>query len=333
MKIWFCTTCSDRKGETTRLEHIQQTLPQNLSDNPDGEGFETRFVVLNYGDKGGLHEWITTDDVTRQAIEDERLIYARTDQPYFRMGHAKNMAHRMAINYAADTDVICNLDADNWLGQNFSGALFGLFSTNSNVIINPSNEISKKFKSDERGFYGRVALTVGNFKALGGYREAFKGWGDEDTDLTRRARSFGLKYLRFSDVDYLNIITHDNSTRVANMFGTAEEVKAEEERITRQKSLAGIRKVFKAAVERAAFMVRPTVAQLGTHFGMGHINFKGLQQVNEVVGPLKGFWSNTFNGVFRGYFNSSLTGYIELARGRLAGERIISLKDPGGGPQ
>ncbi|MEM9469595.1 MAG: galactosyltransferase-related protein [Pseudomonadota bacterium] len=312
---------------------MQQTLVKNITDNPDTADFQPRFVVLNYGDKGGLHDWIITEPQVVQAIKDGKLIYARTDQKHFRMAHSKNMAHRIAIEHADPNDIICNLDADNWTGQGFAEALYDLFSRDRQIILNPSNEVSKRFALDERGFYGRIALTVENFVALGGYRENFQGWGEEDTDLTRRARRIGLKHCRFNETGYIQIIGHDNETRVRNMYETKEEVEREIARINERNSLSGMKKFAVAAFERAAFIIRPVVAHLGTQFGMGQINFVGLNAVDQFIGPLKTKGSNLYNQVFRGYFQAKPSGYIELLRGRAFGERVISLKGPDGPPQ
>ena len=96
--VFFATTC---KGRT---QHLRQTLPQNMADNP-----AAYFLVLDYGSTDDLQDFLAT-------IQDPRLIHYRfpTSAP-FHMAHAKNMAHRLALLNGAD--IIANLDADNYAAR------------------------------------------------------------------------------------------------------------------------------------------------------------------------------------------------------------------------
>src|SRR5580692_6905946 len=97
MKIAFCTTCRGR------VQHLKLTLPQNLLDNP-----EALFIVVDYGSPDDLLSFLSS-------IENERLIVYSLKSDCFRMAHAKNVAHRIAIR--AGADVLVNLDADNYTGK------------------------------------------------------------------------------------------------------------------------------------------------------------------------------------------------------------------------
>ena len=103
LKISFCTTC---KG---RLEHLKQTLPANIE---ACKGYpNTEFVILDYDSRDGLEQWIK--DNFQEEIKSGLVRYAKLDGATdFKMAHAKNMVHRLATG-----DVLCNVDADNFLAS------------------------------------------------------------------------------------------------------------------------------------------------------------------------------------------------------------------------
>lgn len=274
MKVSFCTTC---KG---RLQHLQQTLPQNLRDNPNEDGLEIEFVILNYGDNTGMHEWMTTDPLISSEIEAGRVVYARTQQPVFRMAHAKNMAHRLATG-----DVVCNVDADNFTGSGFAQALARRFEKTPNIVINPSYSITKDKRRDASGLFGRMAIMRDTFDLLGGYDETYQGWGGEDTNLTRRARLMGIRYVRFDDWAFLNVIPHENAERVANMFQDESDRQRELEKIEDYKNSRKLRKIWNASRDRLPLFFKPLIANSGSHFGLGHIDFLNTEHVDSTIAP------------------------------------------------
>ena len=213
MKISFCTTCMDR------AKHLKETLPENILNNPPAEGLDVEFVVLNYNTtKDNLHEWILNDPEMKKHIESGLVRYARTTDPEnFHMAHAKNMAHRLATG-----DVLCNLDADNFLGKGFAEMLQRHFSDNMDIVMNPSHKIYKIFSPDEGGVFGRIAISRDNFYAINGYDETFTEWGGEDDDLMRRAKALGAKHIKFENLNYMKVIAHTNEERIINMVQKAK---------------------------------------------------------------------------------------------------------------
>lgn len=301
-----------------RLEHLQQTLPQNLLGNLNTDDVEVEFVVLNYGDKDGMHEWMTTDSQIQEEIEAGRIVYARTEQPVFRMAHAKNMAHRLASG-----DVVCNVDADNFTGKGFAAALADFFEREPNTIINPAySTLRKHTDTDRHGVFGRIAMTRQNYELLGGYDESYEGWGGEDTNLTRRARMHGILYKRFEAEDYLHVIPHGDDVRVKNMFTDDRARKKGEEKVRFYKGATGLQKIWKASKDRLPLFVRSRTANSGTHFGLGRINFLDNREVNLEIKPLTGVRSRLFNSLAR------VKHLPNLFRDRLSPE-VISLKGPG----
>jgi hypothetical protein len=166
--ISYCTTCRER------LHHLQQTLPHNLAKHNRAD---VEFIVLDYNSEDGLSTWIS--DTFQSEIASGQLKCLRTTEPQcFHMAHAKNVVHRAASN-----DVVCNLDADNYVTAEFTAYLLNLFEQSESVIASGFGET---------GFFGRVALTKRWFERLGGYDENFHGWGYDDEDLIARAQAMGL---------------------------------------------------------------------------------------------------------------------------------------------
>lgn len=105
-QISFCITCMNR------LKHLQETLEKNILDNFLVD--EVEFVVLDYNSQDGLEEWIAQSMM--KYIEMGILVYYRTTEPaYYRRSHSRNMVFRLA-----EGEVVCNLDADNYLGRGFA---------------------------------------------------------------------------------------------------------------------------------------------------------------------------------------------------------------------
>jgi predicted glycosyltransferase involved in capsule biosynthesis len=195
-----------------RTEHLQQTLPRNIADNPAGKGFDIEFVVLDYNDKQGMKDWILNDPALAPHLENGTLKYARhPDSPNFRHAHAKNMAHRLATG-----DVVCNLDADNFLVRGFAQHLAEVFSKEPNAMVLPSMPMLRSSPNEEKGYCGRIALSRDNFIRLGGYDEKFGQWGGEDTDLSIRALAAGVKAAPFDNRDFTRVIAHSHAERVVN---------------------------------------------------------------------------------------------------------------------
>lgn len=308
MKVSFCTTCMGR------AHHLKETLPQNIRDNPARDGVDVEFVVLNYNSADDLHEWMTTDQQMKAHIESGLVRYGKTTDPeFFHMSHAKNMAHRMATG-----DILCNLDADNFLGNRFVDLLHQNFAENMDIVINPSVRVSRLFGKEDQGFFGRVVISKDNFMTLGGYDEKFSGWGGEDSDFLQRAKGLGLDHLRVDSSKYLGVITHSNEDRVGNMV-SAEDAAAELEKVEVIKY--SNRSAFNKLFNKLKILVNPIQANNGTDFGRGLIrmesdrNLQFGKAMNDILSP----------------FNICALGLSELVRGRLspriAGEMNQSLSD------
>jgi len=193
-KISFFTTCMGR------LHHLRLTMPANLRAAASYGNVE--FVLLNYNSPDGLDDWARRE--LSPYIAAGVVNYYRAWQPTsFHMSRSRNTAVRQATG-----DIVCNLDADNWLGCGFVEYLAQLFAT-PRTVVRP--EYSRG------GACGRLALPKADFLALGGYDESFCGYGWEDIDLYDRAVASGLAERWFPD-RYALCLCHSRAEREKN-FG------------------------------------------------------------------------------------------------------------------
>jgi hypothetical protein len=177
VSISFCTTCMGR------LEYLKQTLPENIEVASKFDNIE--FVLLDYNSNDGLEEWVA-DNMMRH-IESGLLAYYRNDEPeHFDMSHAKNMSHRLASK-----EIVCNLDADNKISEEFVRQLRFEFANDKNCILKPNSNL--------KGNAGRIAISKENFMFLRGYDESAVGWGNEDQDFFNKADIWGIKPVRVND--------------------------------------------------------------------------------------------------------------------------------------
>ena len=202
MNIVFATTCRGR------AQHLKLTLPQNLKGN-----LKAKFVVLDYGIDYDLCLWLT--GTFPKEIESGRLSIYSYPAARFAMAHAKNMAHRCAILEGAD--VICNADADNFLGRNFDLFLRDVFSTcttdtamyGSAGAFMWARMVKGKMR---RGVSGRIAMTKRDFILTGGYDEAYADWGPDDKDMNVRLERLGRVPLEIPE-RFLDAIHHKDKLR------------------------------------------------------------------------------------------------------------------------
>ena len=119
-QISFCITCMNR------LKHLQETLEKNILDNFLVD--EVEFVVLDYNSQDGLEEWIARSMM--KYIEMGILVYYRTTEPvHYLRSHSRNMVFRLA-----EGKIVCNLDADNYLGKGFAEFMLKEFQEKKKIF-------------------------------------------------------------------------------------------------------------------------------------------------------------------------------------------------------
>ena len=189
--IVFCTTC---KG---RVQHIEQTLPRNLSDNQDYPN--CKFLVLDYNSTDYLTDYL-------YGLEDPRIVaYSLKFPGPFKMAHAKNMAHRLGILEGAD--VLVNLDADNFTGPGFASYIAEQFSTEETFLW--AKMVQGKLS---KGISGRIAVSVRTFLNSGGYDEKYSTWSPDDKDFQTRLRRMGYQARQIPH-QYLGALLHNDRMR------------------------------------------------------------------------------------------------------------------------
>jgi hypothetical protein len=196
-KISFCTVSMNR------LSFLKETLPKNIEDNLDYGNVE--FIVLNYNSADEIDEWINTE--MSQYIELGILKYIKTSEPkYFLRSHSKNVVSKQASG-----DIICNVDADNFIGKGFAEFINESFCKDPNIYL----FVDKKTEKD---CCGRICLTKDDFTTLRGYDEDMEGYGFEDFDLRNRLELLGRKVVLIPKESFLNAITHSDVERLKNEY-------------------------------------------------------------------------------------------------------------------
>jgi hypothetical protein len=201
--IAFATTC---KG---RAQHIKQTLPRNLADNPDA-----KFILLDYNSPDDLASYVQANHA--RDLECGRLVYySHLAVGPFKMAHAKNLAHRLAMREGAD--ILVNLDADNLTGPRFADYVQRMFNqaTYDRAMFSCphiflwARMVQGKMK---RGVSGRIAMTSCAFLLAGGYDERYADWGPDDKDMNVRLARLGLLPVEIEEC-YLDAIHHKDKIR------------------------------------------------------------------------------------------------------------------------
>lgn len=197
-KISFCITCMNR------LHHLQKTLKQNIEDNYQPSDVE--FVLLDYNSSDGLDNWIYAE--MQEYINMGILIYYKTFQPsQYDRSHSRNIVFKLSKG-----DILCNLDADNYLGKGFANEMIENFSRERNIFYTSDLSFSDIF--------GRVVVSREDFHAIRGYNESFIGYGHEDVDLFNRLINNGLTQNHFNNPTFYNVIKHSKKERIENDFFT-----------------------------------------------------------------------------------------------------------------
>jgi len=180
--VAFVTTC---KG---RLHHIQQTLPLMVAESP------AEIVVVDYGCPQGAGDWVASNypEVTVVRVDDD---------PGFCLPRARNLgAQKTSASW------LCFIDADvkvtpgwtQWMAENLDPRCFYRAG-----MVN-----GERIKDT----WGTVLCSRKAFADVGGYDEAFGGWGGEDDDLYERLKMFGYRELTYP-AHFVDAIHHDDVER------------------------------------------------------------------------------------------------------------------------
>lgn len=172
------TTC---KG---RLEHVRQTLPR-LSRQADSE-----VVVVDYDCPQHVGAWV------RSAHPEVKVVEA-PGRPLFNLSEARNLGVA-----ATAAPWLVFLDADVLAAEDLTRRL--------EPLLQPKTFLRPAPRPAE--LWGALVVSREDFDAVGGYDEAFEGWGSEDVDMTTRLELAGLSAQTFRG-DLLASLPHGEADR------------------------------------------------------------------------------------------------------------------------
>jgi glycosyl transferase family 7 (putative galactosyltransferase)/glycosyl transferase family 2 len=196
LKISFCTAIRNR------LDHLQETLPQNILSNNEYDNLQ--FVILDYNSSDGLEQWIMHE--MKALIEIGKVVYFKTPDPgFFHRTRSRNLVFDLA-----EGDILCNIDADNFTGERFAHFVNGAFQTSIDKFLTPIDD-GARVSSD---VLGRICVRKPDFLSIGGFDEKIEGYGFEDYDLINRLILAGLNKVIITKPEFLCAMSHDDTLRV-----------------------------------------------------------------------------------------------------------------------
>jgi len=196
MKLSLCTVCMNR------IDHIKQTLPKNLENCLTSKD-QVEYLLLDYNSSDGLATWIRQN--LQRYIDMEILTYYRfEDREFFDRSHSRNLAFKLAKG-----NLVCNVDADNFIGAGFPEYLLQIFSSQRKIFASPANI---------RDVLGRFCISKQQFLDYDGYDESMSGYGFEDLDIYKRLLISEFNKVTITDKRFLQFIPHNNSYRFENEY-------------------------------------------------------------------------------------------------------------------
>lgn len=191
-KISFCTSVKNR------FKYLEKTFIHNIENNISYPNCE--FVLLNYNcPDPRTEEWVKTK--LMPYIEQGKVnYYYYPDAELFDFAHSRNLSFRLAQG-----DILCNVDADNFLGRGFAKYVAMTFDFRGDLFLRCESY---------SGSSGRICVKRDQWMAVGGYDERFKSWGHEDIDLYNRLEMSGVtkRFVLFRD-RFCRVITHSDEER------------------------------------------------------------------------------------------------------------------------
>lgn len=188
--VSLCTTAKDR------FEHVAQTFLRNIRDNEAYGNCE--FLLLDYQcPDPRTRQW--AQETLRPYI-DAGLVnyYYYPHGETFHISHARNLAFRLAKG-----NILCSVDADNFLGKGFVAYVSAVLRREG-VFIRASRYAN---------LAGRICIRREDWEAAGGFDERFTGWGADDEDFANRLGMVGLQEKRIAHLRFRKSISHEDELR------------------------------------------------------------------------------------------------------------------------
>jgi hypothetical protein len=196
-----------------RLFQLRETIFYNLR--KIEEYGDAELVLLNYNSHDGLHEFVKSDSRLQDYIKKGFLKYYRTLEPvYYSSPHAKNCVHKFATG-----DIVCNLDADNYIVKGFIEEVVSMIDVDDVVIghLGKEREVFDPHKTNwGNGYFGRIFMKRPFFNSIGGYDEELEGMGYQDVDIILRAIENGAKYKNITNPKFMRAIQNPTEDKMMN---------------------------------------------------------------------------------------------------------------------
>ena len=171
-----------------RLQYLKRSLPTLIAQK------ESEVVVVDYDCPDNTKEWVATH------FPEARLV-AVTDEPYFNLSRARNIGARHGC---APWLVFC--DSDQLLAPSFSSRVLAMVGPGTYLrTLHPT-----QWGPRRQGV--PLACEAKLFWEIGGYDDAFNGWGVEDRELVDRLDRSGLREVVGSET-LVETIRHSNEER------------------------------------------------------------------------------------------------------------------------
>lgn len=166
--ISFGTSCMGR------LNHLKRTYIRNI-ETALSYNKEYTFTLLNWNSGDGMDEWVHTH--LQEYIGNGVVKYIHTKKPTtFSQAITKNITMKNSTG-----DIVCNLDADNFLTRKFLEKINEIFKSNTPIIVSGEQQ---------KGIAGRIVCRKEHLYELKGFDENLKGWGYEDLDFISRFEKY-----------------------------------------------------------------------------------------------------------------------------------------------
>jgi glycosyltransferase involved in cell wall biosynthesis len=181
--VSFVTVC---KG---RLHHLQQTLPLWIEQQP------AEIVVVDYACPQGTADWVAAHHPTVRVVRVE-------DDPGFSLARARNIGARAATHEwlaMIDADILTRPGWTSWMRDALRP---GYFYT-----------CEAREGPDAWQAFGTVLCSRKAFDRVGGFDEAFRTWGGEDSDIYDRFVLAGELQDRYPQ-KFVQPIHHGDDERV-----------------------------------------------------------------------------------------------------------------------
>jgi GR25 family glycosyltransferase involved in LPS biosynthesis len=186
IKISFLTSSMNR------CNHLKQTLTKNIDTLNQIDGLNYEYILLNFNSTDDTHNW----SLQQSFYNNSNFKYIHTNKyKFFNMSISKNI-----LGKTAEGEVLCWVDADNILSEQYITDLIEVYSSKKNIFT------FVDYHENKKGLTGRISCKLIDFYEVGGYDESFDGWGYEDVDFRLRLKLVGLTEVECGGVEQIDTI-------------------------------------------------------------------------------------------------------------------------------